>query len=264
MKKKILIIFAIVLIIMLSIVAMYLIDRDRMENNKKVIFSTWGYDYAPPEGSGINGDNNSTGYNSFIGTIIEESTTYMIVEPNEDEIERKSSDKIRINYDEKYKDYLYGVGRKVLISYSGYIMETYPAQIKASNISVEGYSDFEIYVKKSDIITSKKILNNRDLYKNNSEYDLYYYGLEEVNVKVDDKTISLEEALRSGKVTLSKIISNANKDINNKKITGDTYDDGGTTVYRYNDYTIIKINTLDGNRDMWIGIPEMDIDDTNY
>ena len=38
----------------------------------------------------------------------------------------------------------------------------------------------------------KKIVNNKDLYKNNSDYNLYYYGLNKVNVKVDGKIISLE------------------------------------------------------------------------
>ena len=42
-------------------------------------------------------ENNIQAYNSFVGTILEETTTYMIVEPNEDEEERKSADKIRIN-----------------------------------------------------------------------------------------------------------------------------------------------------------------------
>lgn len=43
----------------------------------------------------------------FIGTVLEETTTYMIVEPNEDEEERKSSDKICINYGTDHMDYLY-------------------------------------------------------------------------------------------------------------------------------------------------------------
>ena len=73
-------------------------------------------------------------YNSFVGTVLEETTTYMIVEPNEDETERKSADKIRINYGVDHRDYVYGIGRKVIIQYTGYIKETYPAQIDTDNI----------------------------------------------------------------------------------------------------------------------------------
>ena len=83
---------------------------------------------------------------SFIGTILEETTEYIIVEPNEDTAERKSSDKIRINLNAPYKDYLYGVGRKVIINYTGLIKETYPAQITTNDIDVDGYDDFEIFL----------------------------------------------------------------------------------------------------------------------
>ena len=75
-------------------------------------------------------------HNSFVGTVIEETTKYMIVEPNEDEAERKSSDRIVINYGTDHIDYLYGIGRKVIINYTGYIMETYPAQINTDNIQI--------------------------------------------------------------------------------------------------------------------------------
>lgn len=74
------------------------------------------------------------GKESFVATVLEETTKYMIVEPNEDEVERKSSDKIVINYGYDHNDYLYGIGRKVRIYYNGYIMETYPAQINSDKI----------------------------------------------------------------------------------------------------------------------------------
>ena len=48
MKKKILIIVSIIVVLMLAVGGAYLIDKNRMDNNKPVIFSTWGYDYAVP------------------------------------------------------------------------------------------------------------------------------------------------------------------------------------------------------------------------
>lgn len=195
--------------------------------------------------------------NSFIGTILEETTTYMIVEPNEDEIERKSSDKIVINYGTDHRDYLYGIGRKVLIKYDGYIMETYPAQINTDNILTEGYEEFELTVKKSDKVRKTKILNNQDLYKCNSDYDLYYYGLEEVNITVDNQTMSLESALKSGKITIDGILAKANQDVSDEIIKEKRYDDGGSVEFYYDKYTIIKCHSLDGNRDVYIGVPEM-------
>ena len=202
-------------------------------------------------------NNDNKDYNSFVGTVLEETTTYMIVEPNEDEDERKSADKIRINYGTDHYDYLYGIGRKVIIKYTGYIKETYPAQIDTNEILIDGYEDFELSVKKSDKKTKFKILNNQELYKNNSNFDLYYYGLEEVNISVDNEIMPLEDALKSGKMTIDGILIKANQDVSNGKIKSEVYKDGGTTEWYYDTYTIIKCHSLDGNRDVYIGIPEM-------
>lgn len=211
MKKKILIVIAVVCAIVVMLGIMYSVDMYMMDNNKPVIFSTWGYDYAPPEiiGDVINivdktKENNDiscsmalekifedhkneyylscikseyiivkyeNGYQedvksalkngsigiqdldrfnidyitqakdvqsekSFVATILEETTTHMIVAPNENETERKSADKIVITYGEDHGNYLYGVGRKVVICYTGEIMETYPARINTNNVSI--------------------------------------------------------------------------------------------------------------------------------
>jgi len=207
----------------------------------------------------FNTDSNLEGYESFVGKVLEETTTYMVVEPNEDEIERKSSDKIQINYGVDHNDFLYGVGRKVLIYYKGYIMETYPAQINTNQIETNGYLDFELEIKKAENTEKKKILNNKEIDEYSSDFSLWYYGIEDINVKVDGKTVSLEDALRSGKITLQGIVSKANKDEKEEIIKSETLRDGGTTIYTYEDYMIIKYHTLDGNRDLWIGTHEMNI-----
>lgn len=199
--------------------------------------------------------------NSFVGTVLEETSTYMIVEPNEDEEERKSADKIKIDYGTEHKDYSYGVGRKVIIKYSGYIKETYPAQIDTDDILINGYEQFVLTVKTSINKNKTKILNNKDLDKYNTDYDLYYYGIDEVNITIDNKTMLLEDALKSGKITLDGIVEKANKDLNEGNITGDMYKDGGSMIYQYSNYTIIKLHTIDGNRDVYIGTKDMTIHD---
>lgn len=204
-----------------------------------------------------NDENIKEDYNSFVGTVLEETTTYMIVEPNEDEEERKSSDKIQINYGTDHRDYLYGKGRKVIINYTGYIKETYPAQIDTDIILIDGYKEFELSVKIANDKKKAKILNNQELYKDNSNFDLYYYGLDEVNIFVDNQEMSLEAALKSGKMTIEGILARANQDESDGKIKSAMYKDGGTTEWYYEDYKIIKCHSLDGNRDVYIGIPEM-------
>ena len=69
MSKKILKIVGIVIIVILIMLGIfYLIDLDRMKNNKKVLFSTWGLDYANPE-------------NSFVENYTENEAFEMIHEP---------------------------------------------------------------------------------------------------------------------------------------------------------------------------------------
>lgn len=261
-RRKEEIIVGIILVLLIILSSLYLIDLNRMRKNEKVLFSTWGRDYTTPVKEDKKEDiENEEKVHSFVGTVLEETTKYMIVKPNEDEEESKSSDKIVINYGTDHKDYLYGVGRKVVIYYTGYIMETYPAQINSNEISVDGYEDFEITVKKAEDIEKKKILNNKDLPVDKQDFNLYYYGLDEVIVKVNNKIMTLEEALRSGKVTLQGIISKANKDLDAKEIKGDIYKDGGSMIYQYDTYTIIKCHKLDGNRDVYIGIEGMTLND---
>ena len=71
----------------------------------------------------------------FYGRIVDATTSYIIVEPNEDEEERKSADKISIGLGED-NDALYMVGTNVKITYDGTIMDSYPAQVKATKIDV--------------------------------------------------------------------------------------------------------------------------------
>lgn len=71
----------------------------------------------------------------FYGTVIESHPSYIIVEPNEGEEIRKSADKIYISLG-KNGDAIYMVGTKLKITYTGGVMETYPAQVKMVDIEV--------------------------------------------------------------------------------------------------------------------------------
>lgn len=242
MKKKIILIIGIMVLLLVLFCSIQIFN-----NTKK-----------PAEDNGIikgkeENNTNIPSKESFVATVLEETTTYMIVEPNEDEQERKSSDKIVINYGTEHIDYLFGIGRKVIINYTGYIKETYPAQIDTDDILINGYEEFELTVKNASNQNKTKIVSNKELDPYSSDCGLYYYGLEEVNITIDNKTIPLEEALKTGKMTLDGLIIKANKDIPNPEI----YKDGGSMEYHYDNYTIIKMHKLDGNRDVYIGTKDM-------
>lgn len=89
------------------------------------------------------------------------------------------------------------------------------------------------------------------------DYDIYYYGLESVAIEIDNNEIDLKEALLNNKITMKQIIEQAEEDSRNEIIGSNMYKEGGTMEYYYKEYTIIKSNSLDGNRDVYIGIPEM-------
>lgn len=80
MKKKniILIILLIIIIAILLIFTMHLIDRDKMKNNKPVLFSTWGYSYTHPLESNLT--NNAVANNNLIYVDDENSISLKLPE----------------------------------------------------------------------------------------------------------------------------------------------------------------------------------------
>ncbi|MBO5475428.1 MAG: hypothetical protein J5982_02845 [Bacilli bacterium] len=95
------------------------------------------------------------------------------------------------------------------------------------------------------------------------ENGLYNYNIYVVNgtvdIVIDKKNYSLEDALNNKRVTMEKIIEKAKKDIDNPIF----YDDGGSTEYHYRDYTIIKKDTIDGDSDVYIGDSNLSLHSLN-
>ena len=204
---------------------------------------------------------------SFVGKVIEETTTYMIVEPTNDEYERTIAERIKIEYGTDHIDYLYGTGRMVVIYYKGDIntADGNMASIKSDDISTEGFREWEMKVVPSNEPNNKKIMEKTQPHDSDTtshwykQYNLYYHGLEDVIITVDGEQHSLAHALKRGKITMSAILAKANQDVSDGIIDDLRYKDGGSAVFKYPDYTIVKYHTLDGNDDMYIGTPDIDI-----
>lgn len=105
----------------------------------------------------------------FIGTIIEEHFDYIIVEPNIDEEEYKIAKKIRIDFIKTQgKDYLFGTGRKVHITYIPHINVTDGmGYIETDAIETEGFEDFELSVIPNEADITTLVLNNNSLHEFN-------------------------------------------------------------------------------------------------
>ena len=246
-KKVIIGVLIAVLIIVIGVVIVYKLIEKSVTNREDFKFKVQNINFDSVETV-----NNEQNEKSFFGKVIEADASYIIVEPNEDEEERKSADKISIGL-EKNSDTLYMFGTNVKITYDGTIMDSYPAQVKATKIELKSAENFEIlfYDKQpqSDIKVQKIVdKNETDKY----DYDVYmYHG--SVNIRIDGKEYSLTEALLENKITMEEIIAKANQDEKDGKIKVAMYKDGGSMEYHYENYTIIKCHTLDGNRDVYIG-----------
>ncbi len=247
MKKKGLIITGIIIVLVLCIgVCVYkIIEKDVTDRET--------FDFKIDE----NGSNDTISYDkhSFFGKVIESHSSYIIVKPNEGEEERKSSDKFHIELD-KNNDAIYEVGTNVKITYEGMIKESYPAQIETTKIEIKSADNFEIIFNQEPGNVKRQIIDKNTSKQYN--YNIYVLG-GKVNIVIDRTTYSLEAALKENKITMDEIIAKANQDIPN----AGSYDDGGSIEYHYENYTIIKVHKINGNRDVYIGGKNLTLNDIN-
>lgn len=195
---------------------------------------------------------------SFYATVKEAKSSYILVEPKEGEQIRKSADLISIGLGEK-NDVIYQIGQNVKITYDGYVMESYPAQVKAIKIELKSAENFEIKIYDKTPKTNKKIHRIIDAGETDKyDYSIYAWDAN-VNIVINGTETSLRDALLQNKITMEEIISKANKDIKEPII----YKDGGTIEYHYGTYNLIKMHTIEGKRDVYIGKPEMTLNIIN-
>ena len=336
MSKKILKIIGLVLIVFVIIIGtVYLIDLDRMKKNKKVLFSTWGFDYANPENNYMESyTENETQTNTILNNIdysneklkIEElPEEYSYIQAIQDKcvissqgLKVYNKDELdtflnNVNNNEPYsirtinytvegdmmitdvnfegnnvfstccdwtrdkfsskedRTYRYGKFSKLVIEQANgmtYILLQNKIEGDLEEVTVTYYNDNAKSINNYDFkyLLSVNKSNKTKLYKitqgelaKKYNYDIYYYGLEDVKIKIDNTEIDLKEALSNNKVTMEQIIEQAEADKENEVINADMYKEGGTMIYWYGTYTIIKSHSLDGNRDVYIGIPEMNL-----
>lgn len=124
-------------------------------------------------------DENKNEEHLFYGKVVEVYSSYIIVEPNENEMIRKSSDKFHIAL--KNDDITYKIGTNVKITYIGGINESYPAQIGTTKIEVvESKKTKQNYTKKVGDITLEMNIPNEWQYEELStteKDDFYNYEL---------------------------------------------------------------------------------------
>ncbi len=151
------------------------------------------------------------------------------------------------------------VGDPVKVVYDGKMAESFPGQI---NVVYE--------IKKPDGAFSKltytllpKVSKQKELtqiVEQDGELGcgVYYYGLDGMDVTVDGQTMSLQQAMGVGIVSTGYLLEQADADAKAGRCKLLVYKDGGSKLYRYEDYALLKMNTLDGDKTLYIGTPDLD------
>ena len=125
-----------------------------------------------------------------------------------------------------------------------------------SNIKLD--SNYEVEVQKTS-----KCSNEATEYYDNGKQKVYLVCLKKVTLKDDKNKVELKKYLKQDNVNLedasNELITNLVGETSLLDGTATIYRDGGTMKFTNNGYTIIKCNTEEGNKDIYIGTDELDI-----
>lgn len=161
---------------------------------------------------------------------------------------------------EKYDDYHYKIKRQVTENIVTVYFNAELLDLTEIPIICKYDLDSSLYRKIYGDLTYNQ---RRDLgieqiaYKNqydNTDYGFYTIGGDVTITVEDDMIYSLEEALKNKILKVEDIMTQAKLDEKYGICDTAYYMDDGSIEYRYKDYTILKYNTLDGNKDLFIGM----------
>ena len=128
---------------------------------------------------------------------------------------------------------------------------------KSSDTDINDDNNFSLEIVTSDSLNIKQ-LDLSDLY----DYNIFYYHISDAILTYKGSSYGLEDALKQGVISMDKIIEICENYANENKISSDTYLDGGSKIYKFDNFTIIKCN-IDGsnNSDVYIGVSGMNLSD---
>lgn len=163
----------------------------------------------------------------------------------------KISRKTKNNIVELFFEALYSDENQIICEYD----------LNSSNYTQNFILDFE---KTNSNISAEQLMNKiaNEGEFDNTDFEIYVYS-GNVKVTINEKTYELKEALENKLITVNEILEQIDIDILYGICEQASYDDGGSLEYYYDNYTILKYNTLDGNKDLIIGPAGSIINDVN-
>lgn len=150
----------------------------------------------------------------------------------------------------------------MIVKYDDGAKELISDALNQNHIDIQMLDKFKInYIKmKKEIYSKDYILNPKEEENCNLKINEYYKYNDRTIYTACLKEIYVQRKNSDGILTLKKYLSDIDQpfDRSVNELVSDmqiisTLKDGGTTTYRKDNYTIILCNTIEGNKDIYIG-----------
>lgn len=93
------------------------------------------------------------------------------------------------------------------------------------------------------------------------DFDIVFYGNDKFYLNYNGKKVELKESLINRSININQLLVQAEEDFKNKIVSKNEYLDGGSIEYIYENFRIIKMNSLNGNKNLYIMPIEFDMND---
>lgn len=113
------------------------------------------------------------------------------------------------------------------------------------------------YTEYNHIIYEQRKDMGVDKINSEEKFNIYVVGGNVTITKNNEEAKDFSEALKTQYISIAEILEQAEIDSEYGVCRRGFYSDGGTVEYSYQDYTLIKANTLDGNKDFIIAPQNM-------
>ncbi len=181
------------------------------------------------------------------------SDTLVCAKPSDGSREAQSANSFHISLEKLVGDKPH-LDDVIEVVYDGRILEGYPAKlsrIQAVRV-VDAQSIWNVQyplsiTRAEPIVLTEKAMGKRD-------YKVYYFGVSRVEVTVGDETMDLVAAVKNGRLTLEQLVEDAKSLPAKQQVM---YKDGGSVLYKFGEYRILKMNKLNGDRSLFIGTSDL-------